>query len=256
MDTDTPTKIHRRRMAIGSAVAFALAIPVGALAWTTAVQAADEVTLPEEHEEVVTCFVEATGEELSEEELAELQAEENALAAHLDSLGIAYEMVDFGFGSLRYVEWDYEDEAANEAVEDFWAERFPLAPEEVAAMNAEADALAAHFDAAGVRYTIDTDPDGVRWVEWDEGDPAAEAAVDVFYALTPEEVAEINADADGLAAHLTAAGIEHTVVTDPDGSRYVEWDYEDEAANAAVDEYYDIAPGDEATVEAETICEG
>ncbi len=88
MDTNTPNPSgHRRRTALGSAVAFTLAIPLGALAWTTAVQADDEVTLPEEHEEVV-CMVGVTDQQLSGEDLAEIQAEEDALAALLDALGI------------------------------------------------------------------------------------------------------------------------------------------------------------------------
>lgn len=244
----------RNPTTLASLVAFALAVPAGALAWTTAVQA-DTVEVPEEHEDEIACMVELAGDEL-----ADIQAEEDALHLHLQDLGIEHSYEDLGGVGFRVVEWDYEDEAANDAVEDFWVERYPLAPDEVAAMNADSDELAVHLTAAGVDYTVDTDADGVRWVEWDEDDPVAEAAVDAFYAPTPEDIAEMNAEEDGLAAHLAAAGIEHTVTTDPDGSRWVEWDYEDEAANAAADEYYvgiGYEPGMADGLETEMVaCEG
>lgn len=232
---------HRiNRDTVAALVALVLAVPLGALAWTSHRAAADgTVTLPAGQEGEIACMV-----ELTDADMADLQADEHALAAHLDGLGIEHTYEELAFTGLRFVEWDVDDEAANQAVADFWAERFPLSPEDVALLNEEADGLAAHLDAAGIAYTVETAPDGVREVVWDDEAAAAEAAVDEYHALTPEEIAELNAEADALAAHLTTAGIEHTITTDPDGSRWVEWDDEDEAANIAVDDFYaTVVPG-------------
>jgi hypothetical protein len=145
---------------------------------------------------------------------------------------------------FRLVVWDEDDEAADEAAAEFWAQLYPADPETVALMNEQADALAGHMEAAGVAHTVETDANGGRRVEWDEDDEAANAAADEFYAPTPEEVAEINADSDALATHLTGEGVEFEVVTEDDGTRWVEVDEDDEAANQAVEDYY-VAAGDE-----------
>jgi hypothetical protein len=132
--------------------------------------------------------------EITPEEIATMQADEDALAAYLDGLGIEHRMVDLGVLGVRTVEWDTGDPAANEAVEDFWDGRDPMPPADVAVYNEHEEALAAHFDAVGIAYTVDTDPDGARTVEWDYDDPAANAAFDEWSTsmTTPEEAAALD----------------------------------------------------------------
>ena len=142
--------------------------------------------------------------EVTPEEIASMQADEDALAAHLDELGIEHHMVDLGVLGIREVEWDTGDPAANQAVEDFWDRRNALPPADVAAWNEHEDALAAYFDAAGIAYTVDTDPDGTRTVEWGLDDPAADAAFDEWSTsmTTPEDKAALDEE----EAALDAAG--------------------------------------------------
>lgn len=130
----------------------------------------------------------------------EMQADEDALAAYLDERGIAYTWEEDG--GLRYVVVADDDEAGWEAVEEFWAERYPMTAEEVAAANADEDALAAFLDERGISYTRDTDAYGVNYVVTDENDEAAWEAIDEFWAdrfgddcvITEELLAEADAE--------------------------------------------------------------
>jgi len=106
--------------------------------------------------------------------------DEDALAAFLDERGITSTRETYTDG-VRWVAWDEEDDAANTAVDQFYAEHYPLSPEELAQMNAEEDALAAFLDQQGITYTRQPGPDGVNYVAWDEEDDAASTAVDQFY---------------------------------------------------------------------------
>jgi len=126
-------------------------------------------------------------------------------------------------------------------------------------LNAETDALAAHLDAAGVTYTV-VDEDGLRYLDWDFDDEAASDAVDSFYdglygdldldadEMSQELIDELNAETDALAAHLDAAGVVYTIV-DEGGLRYLDWDYDNEAATEAVEAFYSARYGDEAATE-------
>jgi hypothetical protein len=120
----------------------------------------------------------------------------------------------------------------------------PMSLQQRAELNAEQEALAAHLTSQNVPHLVsDLDTDGVRWVEWNKEHPAANAAVDAFYAahhpLSVAEIAYRNEDADALAAHLTEHGVANSVTTSADGARRVVWDSDDDAAVAAVEEYYD-----------------
>ena len=71
----------------------------------------------------------------SPEDLATANADQDALAAFLDERGIRYTR-DPGADGVSYVEWDMNDDAANEAVAVFFAERYP-APEVAEELDAE-----------------------------------------------------------------------------------------------------------------------
>jgi hypothetical protein len=120
---------------------------------------------------------------------------------------------------------------------------FELSPEDVGAMNADEDALAAYLKSKGISHTMTEDGDGLRWVEWDYEDDAANDAVDAFFAerypLTAEEIRDINADEHALAAYLKAHGVASTVEQNVDGTHATVWDEDDDAANAAVDAFYE-----------------
>lgn len=59
---------------------------------------------------------------------------------------------------------------------------------------------------------------------------------------SPEDVAVMRAEAEGLAAVMTAAGVDHELHAD-DGHPWIEWDYDDAIAQAVSDSYYrDLYP--------------
>ncbi|NNK91381.1 MAG: hypothetical protein HKO87_03035, partial [Acidimicrobiia bacterium] len=196
-------------------------------------------------------------EELSQEEIDEVNAEAAALAAAFDAAGISYEMVteDIGF---TFVEWDWEDDAANEVAEQVFKDLYgdeewfdeELPQDVIDEINAEGAALAAAFDAAGVSYEMVTEDIGITYPEWDWEDEAAEAVADEFYKdlygdeewfdeeLPQEVIDEINAEGAALAAAFDAAGVSYEMVTDEMGVTYPEWDWEDDAAKDVVDQFY------------------
>ena len=105
------------------------------------------------------------------QDVAASNEDEDALAAFLDERGIAYTQEPDEDG-IRWVAWDETDEAANDAADEFWVERYPTPPDEVDAVNAEQDELAAYLDAHGIHYTRETSSDGVSRVNWDMTDDA------------------------------------------------------------------------------------
>jgi hypothetical protein len=141
-----------------------------------------EVVYDYEDDAVVAAVDEFWAERYPEDEAIDpaLQADEDALAAYLDERGIAYTWEEDG--GYRYVVVAEDDEAGWQAVEEFWAERYPMTAEDVAAANADEDALAAFLDERGISYTRDTDAYGVNFVVTDENDEAAWEAVDEFWA--------------------------------------------------------------------------
>jgi hypothetical protein len=241
-DPGLPTPPGRRKKLALVAAGLTLAVPLGAVAWNTAAGASsmtddDPIAIEDDADGEFVCATEAP----APEDMAEWNAEADDLAVYLDEKGIAYTMESDETGS-RWVEWDYEDDAASDAVDAFYAERYPLTPEEIAEINADEDALAAFLDERGVTYTVDESPDGTHMVEYDDEDEDIVSVIDDFYAerypLTPEEVAEYNAEADALVAAFDAAGITYTIDTDAAGVRWIEWDYEDDAANDVADTVY------------------
>ncbi|NNC74528.1 MAG: hypothetical protein HKN93_03340 [Acidimicrobiia bacterium] len=202
-------------------------------------------------------------EELSQEEIDEINAEGASLAAAFDVAGISYEMVTEDVG-ITYPEWDWEDDAANEVADEFYSDLYgddewfdeELPQEVIDDINAEGAALAAAFDAAGISYEMVTEDVGISYPEWDWEDDAANEIADGFYEdlygdeewfdeeLPQEVIDEINAEGAALAEALNAAGISYEMVTDEMGVTYPEWDWEDPAAEAVVDEFFTDLFGD------------
>lgn len=170
------------------------------------------------------------------EDMDAVNAETDALVAFLAERGftVAVETDDDGF---RYPAFTEADEANDElwaAVDEFFIERYgddfddldgefidELTDEEIAEINAEEAELAAFLDSKGISYEI-VEEGGIRWVEWDEDDEAANAAISEFFAPSADEVAEIQAEIDEWIAALDAAGIRYELVTDEYGISYPE----------------------------------
>jgi len=136
-------------------------------------------------------------------ELDKARADNDVIARHLDEAGIPYTRSTDGSG-WETIDYDYDDPAAQKAVDEAYAELYPpVAPtaEEKAAMKADNDKLAAAFDQAGIAYTRKSDELGWEWIEWDYENPTVQAEVDaVFAELYPVEEGPVCLAAEGLAA--------------------------------------------------------
>ena len=200
--------------------------------------------------------------EIPDEELEHMREENAALTAVLDEAGIAYELMT-DEGGWEWVDWDYEDPAAQEIVDAFYMERYPPEPvpeEELERIREENAGLMAALDAAGIAHELVTDEGGWEWVEWDFEDPAAQEAVDAYYAElfgdewigegehcvfheeewvpTDEDIARSEAEVAEMSAVLEAAGVTFTVVEEDNGMRWVDFDYDDPTAMEAMDAYW------------------
>jgi hypothetical protein len=117
-------------------------------------------------------------------------------------------------------------------------------------LNAQAEELAAHLDAAGIDHAVEEGPMGVKWVDWDRSDPDADAAAKEFFEekygdfdcdvdLSADIVSELNAHAEELAQALREAGIDVTMETDDNGLEHPVWDEaDDDAANKVIEEFW------------------
>jgi hypothetical protein len=178
--TDEPPSRWRKAGLVAAGLAFT--VPIVGLT-TYGIAGADSAE--DSPEDVVTGCVPPTPEDI-----AASNEDEDALAAFLDERGIHYTREPDADG-INWVLWDMNDGQAEDAVEEFYAERYPLSPEDREAANAEQDALAAFFDERGIRYTRDTGADGVDYVVSDENDEATSEATADFFAErypTPEEL--------------------------------------------------------------------
>lgn len=123
-------------------------------------------------------------------ELARQSAESDKIVAALEAIGVDYtrESDDSGW---EWVEWDYDNREAQVAVDAVYAELYPPIPptaDDLAAMKAENDRLAAAFDAAGIAYSRVADEAGWEWIEWDYEDESTWDAVNaLFTELYPVE---------------------------------------------------------------------
>ena len=112
-------------------------------------------------------------------------------------------------------------------------------PDVIAEMAAENAELGALLDRYGIEYEEVEFPDGFSSIEYDWNDPIVESLVQSFYedryAPSEEEIAEMQAINQALIDAFDAAGIDYGL-DEFEGHTWIDWDYEDEAANAVADE--------------------
>ncbi|MEM7284772.1 MAG: hypothetical protein AAF480_00335 [Actinomycetota bacterium] len=146
-------------------------------------------------------FAEEIGlEDLTDEDIAEINAETDALVAHLADNGVTVE-VETDDNGLRFPVLDDADEATWDLVDQYYEETygdlefddidFELTDEDIAEINAETDAIVAHLADNGVTVEVETDEDGVRWPAIDDADEATWALVDQYFVDTYGEDFEI-----------------------------------------------------------------
>ncbi len=210
----------------------------------------------------------------SADEIAEINAETDALIASLADAGFALEVEtdEFGITYPVFRDADESNDALWEAVDAFYTERYgdvdfgefdsgesdievwePSAGE-IAEMNAETDALIASLADAGFTLEVETDEFGITYPVFRDADESNDAlweAMDAFYLErygeldewqpTAEELAAINAETDALIAYLADAGITVATATDEVGFVYPDFtdaDYNNAALMQIIDEYY------------------
>lgn len=117
--------------------------------------------------------------------------------------------------------------------------------EELAAANADTEALVLVLDRYGISHEVITDPSGFKYVETDYEDIVAQSVLSSFweqrYPVVPPSQAELDeivAQNDVIARHLDEAGLTYTRTTDEGGWESIEWDYENPTAQEAVDAAY------------------
>jgi len=178
------------------------------------------------------------------EERAWIEAENDVLRAAFDATGIAFTVeLDEEIG-VEFVEWNFDDDRANEVTEESLAEFWDTV--DAAELQAENDALREAFDAEGIPYTLVPDEEGGgEFVQWGFDDDSANEIADRVFAelygdmeLSDEEKAEVNTETEGLAAAFDAAGISYMVFHDNERDvRFVDWD-DDEFAAQVLGELY------------------
>jgi hypothetical protein len=168
MPDDGGSSPRRRKLIVGLA-AVLLAVPAAGLAYA-GVATASESSGPDE---VIT--EETTSDDqlpqCGPEEIAEVQADEDALAAFFDERGIVYWRVESD--GVTWVMWDPNDAAANQAEQEFWDTNYPATPDEVSVTDQEA----AELDAQVEETTIERSYSVTRG--WFGDDGACELSVTV-----------------------------------------------------------------------------
>jgi hypothetical protein len=108
--------------------------------------------------------------------------------------------------------------------------------------NADTEALVAEFVRFGVTHERSVDATGYVVVDYDYDDVVAQSVADSFWSARypPEPIPQEDIDAntasnDVIANELEAAGVDFTRSTDESGWESIEYDYDDPAAQAAVD---------------------
>ncbi len=124
-------------------------------------------------------------------------------------------------------------------------EDYQPSAEELATANADTEGQAAAFDTFGIAYTRATDTYGYLFLQWDTDDVVAQSVSDSYWAdrypapvPTQAELDKVKADNDVIARHLDAAGIAYTRAADDSGWETIDYDYDDPAAQNAVDAAY------------------
>ncbi|MGI9605902.1 MAG: hypothetical protein ACR2P0_07155 [Acidimicrobiales bacterium] len=192
----------------------------------------------------------------SAEDIAENNETTAALATLLMTYGVEFseEADEVGF---TWLEWGYDDPVVESIVQSFWAGRYPSA-EMLAEQVAYNDSLAAALTEAGIEFELVLDEEWA-WIEFDwSDDHAADVSAHVheeFYGPiddvpeeclhdeghwepSEEELAEQTELNAALIAALEAGGHGWTQVDDGTWS-WIEYDYDDDAANDAVNGVYE-----------------
>jgi len=189
--------------------------------------------------------------QISQEEIAEINAETDALVAYLTGLG--YDVtVETGDDGVRYPVYEEDNEQIFEAINTFYEQRFidevaAWSDQEKAEWNADIDAFIAELAAQGITATRVEIAPGVYDVDWtEELDAALMEADGLFFGedgadweLSDEDIADINAETDALVEHLKGLGFDVKVETDDEGFRYPIFGEEDEAMMAAINAFYE-----------------
>ncbi len=196
-------------------------------------------------------------EEIPAEELARMAEENAGLIEALEAAGVSYE-VRSEEGGYEWVEFDYEDPAAQEVAESYYNELYPSEPlpaEEIERIREENAGLTAALDAAGITYEVQVDESGYEWVEFDYEDPEAQEVVEGYYSElypvieggecegdheiewepTQEDIDRANAENQKLIEAFDEAGIDYTTETDDFGFVMVEWDWENPEVQEVLD---------------------
>ena len=177
--------------------------------------------------------------------MAESNAQQDQLAAYLVGRGIADTVVQDG--DSHWVDVDYLDQSASDAVDDFYWSLYPVAQAEIDAENTTTDALATYLTDHGIAVTTSTDRHGYHSVDWNYDDPAAEMAVEDFYwdqyPTSAADIASINAGAEAEVAYLTNKGFTATIETDRHGIESSIYDGNNDAIWTALGTYWSTLYG-------------
>ena len=196
------------------------------------------------------------------EELAEINAETEALVEYLEGLGFEVSVATDELG-FTYVDVDDStDEAIFEAMDDFYQQLFAdevasWSDAEKAEWNTGIDEFVAELAAEGIVVETEEIAPGVYDIVWTEEleEALIELEGDLFFMddgdfedwePTAEELAEINAETEALVEYLEGLGFEVSVATDELGFTYVDVDDStDEAIFEAMDDFYQQLFADE-----------
>jgi hypothetical protein len=125
-------------------------------------------------------------------DLVQNKADNDVIAASLDSAGVVYER-STDLSGWESVDFDYEDPQAQAAMDAADAELYPPQPptaEDLAWMNEENDRISAALTAAGIGHARVSDDLGFEWIEWDFEDATiADDVMAVFDELYGFDVA-------------------------------------------------------------------
>ena len=175
---------RRRIVAITVVAALMLAALVGVAAAQTgetvpeepgkALERVDDAAvegLQDEGDHEGDCFFDEDWEP-TPEEIAEINAETDALVEYLQGLGFEVTVATDELG-FTYIDFEGDDEGLDQAIEDFYSQMFAdevagWSDEEKAEWNAEVDAFVAELAAEGITVETEEIAPGVYDIVWTE----------------------------------------------------------------------------------------
>lgn len=186
-----------------------------------------------------TANAEPTPTFISTTDHADPKAEEQALHKFLTDKNISHrmEVID----GVETVTFDESDEAAWEAIREFYGENLPSLAESNEALKADLQELAEYLVSQGFDAKVVTDETGISEVKTDEKNPAILEAIDEFwwnkYPMTQEEINTVNAEQQKLADHLTSLGFTVTLEANRHGVKHVDTDWSNPEIQKAAEEF-------------------